>query len=157
MSNVLNILILDDNRSKHTLIEVNLSRILSVHGYNCAYQGCETVEEALAAMKETSFDVLCLDHQLHAGETGFDLLSLWEENLPEVRPQGHVILHSGNAFKAVQMKSWVDRFKEIHPNALLTTCATQLTFSHHYEFWFENVAAPFLEGKGTSCHPLQAK
>lgn len=156
MSNILNILILDDNRSKHDLIQSRLSRFLASTGlnFNLAFLECETVDQAFEAIKETSFDILCLDHELHAGETGFDFISLWEEG--QVKPQGHVILHSGNPHLAFQMKAGLNRLNELYPNSLLTTCATQLTSPHHYEFWYENVAAPFFEGKGTSCHPLQA-
>lgn len=164
MSNILNILILDDNRSKHDLIQIRMSRFLSQKklDFNLVFLECETVEQAFEAIKETSFDILCLDHELHAGKTGFDFISMWEENpqgvKPQgVKPQGHVIIHSGNPHKAFQMKVRLNRLNELHQNSLLTTCATYLTLPHHYEFWYENVTSPFFEGKGTSCHPLQAK
>jgi len=158
MSNILNILILDDNKNKTDLIQIRISKELSSRnlGFNYAFCECSTTTQALEAMKDTSFDILCLDYQLHA-ETGLDLILSWEKNIEIIKTQGHVILHSGDSRNAFLMQLRLKSLKETHHKAALTTSSNWLISQDDTNYWYENVASPFFEGKGTACHPLQGK
>ena len=107
------IMILDDEDYRHVVLNRKLAGNDIVNVYSFV--------QAVAALSDLPFDVLCLDHDLACEDdvhTGYDLCLFIKNKLPKDKYPKQVIIHSMNPVGAYNMDQALQNLGfpvEVHP------------------------------------------